>query len=123
MEQFLAQAPLIISVVVFCACALFAFLFWNVSLTNRDRFTKTFLKMLSICSILRAYEIASAGYRIYRIPAACVPVDAAIAGLQGRCVELIGYLILIWFLLRPETNKALNGNTVQSGTLMTFFLT
>lgn len=91
------------------ATALLGLMFWNSSLTNRDGFTTLFLKLLSMSAAAKAFEIASAMYRAARIPAIYVPNDAALSGLTGRTVELVSYCVMIWFLLRPETKRALNG--------------
>lgn len=102
-------AHLAIGSLTAAATALLGLMFWNSSLTNRDRFTTLFLKLLSMCALAKAFEIVSAMYRAARIPAVYVPTDAALSGLSGRAIELIAYCIMIWFLLRPETKKALNG--------------
>lgn len=95
------------------AAALLGMMFWNSSLTNRDRFTISFLRLLSMMTVAKAIEIASAMYRTAQIQADAIPVQAAVVGLIGRAVELGLYLAMIWFLLRPETRKALNGGSTS----------
>lgn len=103
-----------IGVLTGAATLLLGVMFWNASVTNRDRFTTLFLKLLSMCAVAKAIEIGSAMYRAARIAPECVPNDAALGGLSGRAVELVAYSIIIWFMLRPETKKALNGGQVVS---------
>lgn len=98
-----------VAVLTGAATALLGFMFWNSSLTNTQIFTTRFLKFLSLCSVLKAVEIACAIYRTSRIDPASVPIDATIAALIGRGIEAAGYCAMVWFLLRPETKKALNG--------------
>jgi hypothetical protein len=102
-------AHLAIGCLTAAATALLGLMFWNSSLTNRDQFTTLFLKLLSMCAVAKALEITSAMYRAARIPAVYVPTDAAISGLTGRTIELLAYCVMIWFLLRPETKRKLNG--------------
>lgn len=92
---------------------LLGFMLWNSSLTNRDPFTTRFLKYLALCSMLRVLEIAAAAYRTMRIDPSNIPIDANAVGWLGRCVETTAYIILILFLLRPETKRALNGGGHQ----------
>lgn len=100
-----------VGVLTGAACALLAMMFWNASITNSHRFTTLFLKVLSVMTAMNLAEIAGAMYRASRIDADAVPVDAAVVALMGRTIELIMYLVMVWFLLRPETKKALNGAT------------
>lgn len=109
------RAHLSIGCLTAAATALLGLMFWNSSLTNRDPFTTLFLKFLSMCAIAKALEIISAMYRAARIPAVCVPTDAALSGLTGRTIELLAYCVTIWFLLRLETKHALNGGGHSSG--------
>lgn len=98
-----------IGVLTGAALALLAMMFWNASLTNRDTFTTMFLRLLAGASVARVLEIAGAMYRAAEIPADAVPQRAVVVGLAGRAVELTAYCIMIWFMLRPDTKKALNG--------------
>lgn len=98
-----------VGVLTGAAAALLAMMFWNSSLTNRDPFTTSFLKLLSIMTVGKAIEIAGAMYRTSQIESEAIPINAAVVGLGGRSIELALYLIMIWFLLRPETKRALNG--------------
>lgn len=100
-----------IGVLTGAAAALLAMMFWNSSVTNRHPFTTAFLKLLSIMTAAKVVEIAGTMYRGGQIDPDAVPVVAAVIGLSGRAVELTLYLIMIWFLLRPETKRALNGAT------------
>lgn len=112
----LQAAHISIGVLTGAATSLLALMFWNASLTNRDRFTTLFLKLLAMCAAAKAVEIGSAMYRASRIAAEAIPNDAALVGLSGRSIELAAYVIIIWFMLRPETKKALNGGQhIQSG--------
>lgn len=74
-----------------------------------DSFTKGLLKVLAICSITRAFEVCAATYRTLRIDSGSIPLDADAVGIIGRLAEFIVLAILIAFLLKPETRKALNG--------------
>lgn len=100
---------IVLSVLAACSLALLAFMFWNASLTSGSKFTKSFLQILSISSLLKVLEIVSACYRISQISAVAVPHGAYIVSIAGRGIELAGYLIMVWFLLRPDTRKSLNG--------------
>lgn len=100
-----------IGVLTAAALALLAMMFWNSSLTNRDVFTTGFLRLLAGCWVARAMEISSAMYRASQISPEAIPGHASVIGLTGRAVELTAYCILIWFMLRPETKRALNGGT------------
>lgn len=91
-----------------CA-ALLAFILYNSSLTNGDKFTRKFLQLLAMMALLRAIEIMSATYRTVRIDDFCIPWDANLVGLFGRAGETLGSVIVILFLLRPSSKKALNG--------------
>lgn len=109
MPEYLQLVHVVVGALAAAATALLGLMFWNSSLTNRDPFTTVFLKLLSGLAVVKAVEISSAVYRAGRIPALAVPVDAALAGILGRALELTGYVVMIWFLLRPETKRALNG--------------
>lgn len=98
-----------VGVLTAAAASLLGMMFWNSSLTNRDPFTITFLRLLSLMSVAKAVEIATAMYRTAQIDADAIPAYAAIVGLCGRSVELGLYFMMVWFLLRPETKRALNG--------------
>lgn len=110
-QEILRASHIGIGVLTGAACALLAMLFWNSSLTNRDLFTTKFLQMLSAMTGAKVVEIIGALYRASRINADAVPVDATVAAVVGRAVELILCVVMIWFLLRPETKKKLNGAT------------
>jgi hypothetical protein len=98
-----------LSVLTIAISGFLGFLYYSASVTNPSRFTTLFLKVLCLCSLARAWEVASSAYRTYRIDAANVPIDALAVGVQGRFFEMASYCFLIWFMLRPETKKALNG--------------
>lgn len=98
-----------IGVLTAAALALLAMMFWNSSLTNRDQFTTSFLKLLTIISWARVFAIISTMYRSARILAEDVPVDANVVSYVGRGLELAAYCVMIRFMLRPQTRKALNG--------------
>lgn len=100
---------MILSVLAACALALLALMFWNASISSGSRFTKSFLRLLSISFLLKALEIICACYRISQISAVNIPHGAYIVSIAGRGVELAGYSIMIWFLLRPDTRESLNG--------------
>lgn len=91
------------------ASALLGHLLWNAAVGNRDTFTQTFLKMLAGASWGHGLAIVAQMYRAARILAEDVPTDGALIGLLGRVVELAAFCVPIWFMLRPETRKALNG--------------
>ena len=109
MAEFLHGLHVTISTLAAGATVLLAVMFWNSATVNSHPFTIKFLKFLTLVLLMRAWEIASAAYRTARIAAECIPLDAKIAGLQGRAVELLSYVIMTWFLMRPETKKMLNG--------------
>lgn len=111
-NETLHSLQLAIAALAGASTALLGFMFWNASLSNRDRFTTKFLQLLSVGAVLKAAEIACAVYRTSRIAHEAIPQDASVAGLIGRGAEVVGYAILIWFLLRPETKRALNGGQV-----------
>lgn len=113
MSEFLHSLQIAAAVLTAAATALLGYMFYNSSLTNRQPFTTRFLKFLSLCSALNAVEIACAVYRTSRIAPGSIPMDATGAGLIGRCFELTGYILMILFLLRPETKRALNGSEPQ----------
>lgn len=115
-QETLQAAHIAVGVLTGAAAALLGLMFWNSSTTNRDPFTTVFLKVLSVMTTGKTAEIAAAMYRASQIQAEAVPVNAAVAGIVGRGIELSLYLIMIWFLLRPETKRRLNGRKVTEET-------
>lgn len=109
-QESLQAAHIAVGVLTGAAAALLGLMFWNSSITNRDPFTTVFLRVLSIMTVGKTVEIAAAMYRASQIDSDAVPASAAMVGIAGRGVELTLYLIMIWFLLRPETKRALNGS-------------
>src|SRR5688572_11243534 len=99
-QDALYSAHIGIGVLTAAAVALLGLMFWNSSLTNRDRFTACFLKFLSGMAVVRAVEIGTAMYRASQIDPQYVPVDAAVVALSGRTLELTWYCVTIWFMLR-----------------------
>jgi hypothetical protein len=91
------------------ALALLGMMFWNASLLNRDPFTTRLLKLLAGAWIISAIGTIAALYRASRIAPEAVPDDGSWVGLTGRVLQLGWYCYVIWFMLRPETKKALNG--------------
>lgn len=91
------------------AAVLLGLMLWSASLTNRDPFTTTFLKMLAGASWGHALAIVGQMYRASTILAEDVPLNGTLGGFAGRVVELSAYCVPIWFMLRPGTKKALNG--------------
>lgn len=112
-NSILYNIQIVVSVAAAFGSGLLAFIFWNAAQTNGQSFTQKLLRILALCSALRALEIAGAAYRTARIAAACIPLDAAAVGLLGRGLEMGAYVFLILFLVRPETRKALNGKSSQ----------
>lgn len=108
-QESLQAAHIAIGVLTGAAAALLGLMFWNSASMNSSPFTKMFLRLLSVMTVSKVLEIGAAMYRASQIEADAVPVKAAIAGLSGRSVELVFYFIMVWFLLRPETKRALNG--------------
>lgn len=98
-----------ISVLAGSTAGLLGYMFWNSSITNSSKFTSMFLRLLSLCFALRAVEIACSAYRTSQIAADAIPRMATVIGLAGRGIEMFGYIVMIWFLLRPETKRRLNG--------------
>jgi hypothetical protein len=91
------------------AAGLLGLLLWNASITNYDEFTKVFLKMLAGAAWGHGLAIAAQMYRAGRLLAENVPVDGAVIGLVGRMIECAAFCVPIWFMLRPETRRALKG--------------
>jgi hypothetical protein len=91
------------------ALALLGMMFWNASLLNRDPFTARLLKLLAGAWIISAIGTVTALYRAARIDPEAVPDDGSWVGLAGRILQLTWYCYMIWFMLRPETKKNLNG--------------
>jgi len=121
--EILFYAHVIISALCVCAAALLGFIFWNAAANNKHRFTRQFLRVLSLVTVMQAYEVISATYRVVRVPVFCVPMDARIAALQGRFISLLAFTILILFLSRNSTKDALNGGggIAKSGDLPATF--
>lgn len=110
-NEILQTCHLSIGILTGAAAALLGLMFWNSSVTNQHPFTTLFLKLLSVMTAAKVTEIVGAMYRAARIEPDSVPIDAAAVALVGRSIELALYLVMVWFLLRPETKKALNGAT------------
>ena len=109
MTQFLHTAQIVVAVLVSAATLLLGFMFWNSSLTNTNAFTTRFLKILSVTAVCKGIEVVCATYRTARIATGNIPDDASLVTLAGRTIELAAYIFMVWFLLRPETKRALNG--------------
>lgn len=109
MRSVLHTFHVIVSVLAGANSLLLGVLFWSSSVTNQSAFTKQFLKFLTLCATLKTIEIAFAAYGRARIAPECIPWDSAIFGIAGRGIELAGYIVMTWFLLKPETKRALNG--------------
>lgn len=109
MNEFLYSSQIAVAILTGAATGLLGFMFYNSSLSNRDPFTAYFLKFLSASAGLKVVEIAGSVYRTSRIDAGAIPIDGMVVGLIGRAIEMAGYGLLVWFLLLPETKRALNG--------------
>lgn len=88
---------------------LLGLLLWLASITNYDPFTKRLLKVLAVAYWGHSLAIVAQMYRAGRILAEDVPVDGALIGLLGRVLEVAFYCVPIWIMLKPETQKRLNG--------------
>lgn len=108
----LHMTQLILSLLAAFACSLLAFMFWNSSLTSGQHFTAMFLRLLSLASVFKAIEIVCASYHVFTVESLCFTFWGSVIGVAGRGIEVIGYFIIIVFLLRPETRKNLNGGVV-----------
>lgn len=95
------------------ALALLAMMFWNASLTNYHPFTKSLLKLLAGAWIIGGIQVATAMYRAAVIAPEATPQEGSLVGVSGRVLQLAWYCFMIWFMLRPETKKALNGNSAS----------
>lgn len=110
-EPLLHTAHIAVTVLIAGAAILLGFLFYASSLTSVSPFTVRFLRILAVGTALLTVEVFAASYRTSRMAPLCVPLDGAVIGLVGRTLELIFFMFMTWFLLRPETKKALNGAT------------